>query len=366
MTGKRKNHIIHTRMNVSIFTIALIIITSLSCQRDLLQRATAAPAESEQLVLFSNTPQENLSPTKWDIGNTIISNEARLELYHPHIKDIGGGYISVGGTQNFILASWANSEWVWLMDFTRRVVAANKIHIAFLKHAENPAAFRELWKKKSYKTVEKILKDEYSQLPEYQFIRQTWNVGRQYIPWRFGSLDRLVKKRKYKIWLNDQDLYQRLRSLAQRGRIMAVRGNLNGPTTVLGVAETAKKMQVPIRIIYFSNAEEYMRTYSPQFRKNFTALPVDEKSKVLRTISVYQRLFPWSPDSILSSEKGFHYNIMPAGVFQSWLDQTPGKLNVVDIMRKGEVNRKDGFSVVNALPVVPEPPKKDTPAQTGK
>ncbi|HON78448.1 MAG TPA: hypothetical protein PK544_08165 [Spirochaetota bacterium] len=366
MTGKRKNHVIHTRMNRSIFIIALLIITSLSCQSDLQQNAVAAPTESEQLALFNNTPQETLTPTKWDVGSTIISNEARLELYHPYIKDIGGGYISVGGTQNFILASWANSEWVWLMDFTRRVVAANKIHIAFLKHAKTPQEFRELWKRKSYKNVQKILKEEYSTLPEYQFIRQTWNVGRRFIPWRFGSLDRLVKKRNYKIWLNDQELYQRMRSLAQRGHIIAVRGNLNGPTTVLGIAETAKKMQVPIRVIYFSNAEEYMRTYSPQFRKNFSAIPVDDTSKVLRTISVYKWLFPWSPDSILSSEKGFHYNVMPAGVFQSWLVQTPGKLRVVDIMKKGEVNRKDGISVVNALPVVPEQTEKKIQPQTNK
>ncbi|MCX7679799.1 MAG: hypothetical protein N2316_11370, partial [Spirochaetes bacterium] len=64
--------------------------------------------------IFLSTPEEDVTPTKWEIGNTIISNEDRLELYKKHIEDIGGGYIGVGGTQNFLLASWANSEWVWL------------------------------------------------------------------------------------------------------------------------------------------------------------------------------------------------------------------------------------------------------------
>lgn len=346
--------------------IALIILSFItmlfSCQRNTRADVAAPAPEDPMLGIFRSTPQEDLQQTRWDIGNTIISNEARLELFHPHIKDIGGGYVGVGGTQNFLLAAWADSEWVWLMDFTGRVVAANKLHIAFLKNAPTPGEFRKLWSVKSRKEATKIINGEYGQSPDLTYYHKTWDIGRQYIPWRFGTLDRLVRKRNYKIWLNDQDLYQRMRNLALKGRINPVRGNLNGDVTVKGIADTAKRMSVPVRIMYFSNAEEYMKAYSPSFIANFSSLPVDEKSKVLRTISVYRRILPWSPDSELCSDKGFHYSVMPAGIFQSWLVNTNRKFNVVDILKTGEINREDGISVVSKMPAPQEktPENKDT------
>ncbi len=340
----------------------LLLTVALSCNPGSQRRAAAAPQSDELLRLFEATPQEELQPTKWDTGSTIISNESRLELYYDKIKNIGGGYLGVGGTQNFLLAAWANPDWIWLMDFTRRVVAANHIHIAFLKSAETPDQFRKLWNVQSRKEAIKIIEDEYANHPDLAYFKNTWNIGRQYIPWRFSVVDRLVRKRNYKIWLNDQELYQRMRSLAQRGRIKPVRGNLNGSTTVLGIAETARKMRVPVRIIYFSNAEEYMKSYSPEFIKNFSSLPADDSSLVLRTISVQRWFLPWSPDSELSSDKGFHYNMMPVKVFQSWLTQMNRPFNVVDILKVGEINKADGVSFVSKLPEI----KKDDPKKQAK
>lgn len=311
----------------------------------------------ERHKIFISTPEEDVAPTKWEIGNTIISNEDRLELYKIHIADLGGGYVGLGGTQNFLLSSWANSEWVWLVDFTKRVVAANMLHIAFLKQAENPEKFRALWTKASAKTVMEIIDKEFSGNPEIDYIKRTWKIGLGYIPWRFRNLDKVTKKYKYAIWLNDQKYYDRIRNLALSGRIIARKGNLNGAITFLGIAETAKKMNVPIRLVYLSNAEEYIPAYSENFIKNFTALPSDSRSVLLRTISFQKFKYPWAPDSEISTDKGFHYNVMPLQVFQEYLSRPSKKLSVHDIMCSAIIDKDHGISIVQSIPEAKLPVK---------
>lgn len=316
--------------------------------------ASAQVAAQERHKIFSSTLEEDLEPTKWEIGNTIISNEDRLELFKNHVSDIGGGYVGLGGTQNFLLSSWANSEWVWLVDFTKRVVAANMLHIAFLKQAETPEKFRALWTKASSKTAMEIIEKEFTGNPEIDYLKRTWKIGLGYIPWRFRNLDRVTKKYKYTIWLNDQKYYDRIRNLALAGRIIARKGNLNGTITIRSIAETAKKMNVPIRLVYLSNAEEYIPSYSENFRKNFTALPSDSRSILLRTISFQKIKYPWAPDSEISTDKGFHYNVMPLNIFQEYLSRPVQKLSVHDIMRSAVIDKENGISVVQVIPESPQ------------
>ena len=69
--------------------------------------------------------------------------------------------------------------------------------------------------------------------------------------------------------------------LADRVRMMA--GDLTGPNSLQSVGAAAKAMGLPVRIVYFSNAEEYF-DYNKQFVANVEALAGDEQSLVLRTI----------------------------------------------------------------------------------
>lgn len=290
-------------------------------------REPANASRVDTTAVFFASPEEELKPTIWDTGDTTVTNEDRLEIYEPHIRGMGGGYIGVGSIQNFTLAAWAQSEYVWLMDFTRIVVATNKVHVAFLKRLATPQEHRAMWdKKKSAAAVDKIIEEEFSGSPEIPFIKESYRKASPYLMITFGFLDKLTKKRSYSFWLNDQQQYDYLRRLAQANRIRPVRGNLNGDVTVLGIGEAARKMGVPIRILYFSNAEEYFRGYKEPFRKSFGSLPVDEKSLVVRTISFNKGAFRWAEDSHLSTDRGFHYSLQPAQHFQEQL-----KLEKVDV-----------------------------------
>ena len=108
-------------------------------------------------------------------------------------------------------------------------------------------------------------------------------------------------------------------------------------------------MQVPLRIVYYSNAEEYF-AYGDQYRKNWTTVPVDDKSLIVRTISVNKGRFPWSPGSSHSTDRGFHYNVMSAELYQEWLTKGRKGLRSRDILRDGQTDRENGFTLVTHRP----------------
>lgn len=42
--------------------------------------------EGDIVSKLKETPQETLVPTKWDVGDTTVSNEDRLDLLIPHVQ----------------------------------------------------------------------------------------------------------------------------------------------------------------------------------------------------------------------------------------------------------------------------------------
>ncbi len=309
-----------------------------------------ATSEDEAVSIFLSSKDEILKPTRWDTGDTTISNEDRLELYQPHIKDLKGGYIGVGSIQNFLLAAWAKSEWIWLTDFTRIVVAANKIHISFFKEAENPAAFRALWEKANREKARKIIEKYYAKEKDYAFILSSLDIARPYLLKRFALEDKLTKARNYSVWHTDLEQYNHLRNLALKNRIRALNGDIMGKTTILETTAAAKKMGVKVRIIYFSNAEEYniFRPYPDQFRTNWKDMPVDEKSLIVRTISVHKNIWPWADESHYSTKRGFHYSIQYADDFTYRLAHNPDKkdFHVVTMMHEATKTKEPGFTII--------------------
>ena len=313
-----------------------------------------------QKAYFWASPEETLQSTRWDGGGTTISNEDRYELFQSHIQNLGGGYFGVGSIQNFTFVSWARSEWVWLMDFTKVVVAANQIHIAFLKEAETPQIFRRLWSKKGKKEAYRIIYTEYHDAENYKFIRKTWKKARPFLRQRFRLLDQLTETYQYNTWLNDINNYTHLRKLALSRKIRALQGDLTGDITVKGIAAAAKNMNVKLRVIYFSNAEEYFKYktkkgalksgYSKSFRESWIKMPFDEKSTVIRTVSFLKNIYRWPEGSEHSTDRGFHYNIMSGNLFQKWLAQK-SPVGVVTILKTSKNFGELGYSIAKKVPV---------------
>lgn len=310
---------------------------------------TGAPAKGVQphqaRALFAASPGERLVPTGWDAGSTTISNEARLELFRKITLDRGGGYVGVGSTQNFVLAAWANAEWVWLMDFTRIVVDANRAHLAFIEASTTATAFRALWQPAHKAQGLRILRRRYAKTPGLAKIEHAYLTAAKFVTKRFGQLVAWTKQYRFDTWLTNAKLYGRIRSLVLRGRVRALQGDLNGPRSLCGIGEAAKRMGVVIRILYPSNAEEYkvFRPYKWTFRRNVRNLPADDRSLVLRTYTFSPSRLPWPKGWKGVSKVGFHYNAQSLLGFQKLL-RLP-KLDIKQVMTKARDPDRDGFSL---------------------
>ena len=328
--------------NLTFTALLLAATTFTSCKT---QKPKLTEAQLQQL--FHSMGEENLKPTRWDQGSTTTTNEDRLDLYIPHIQNLGGAYVGVGSIQNFTLAAWAKVEYLILVDFTRIVPAANKVHIAFLNAAKTPDEFKALWSKKKDKIKEatEIIQKFYAGNQGLKFILKSFNKARYFLNWRFKNDAKLLKKRSYKTWLFDNEQYSFLRSLAQRKRIIALQGDLRGTKTLQGISATLKKMKVPIGIFYTSNAEEYFHTYSQNYRDNVLSLPSNKKSLIVRTLSVRRAKYPWAPDSHYTPDNGFHYNLQDLDDFQNDI-RSDAKASVIRVMTRAKVDRKNGFSEI--------------------
>src|SRR5690606_17719031 len=85
-------------------------------------------------------------------------------------------------------------------------------------------------------------------------------------------------------YLDDQAIYDHIVGLWENDRIRPMLGNLLDEQALAGVGDAARELEIPIRVTYLSNAEQYWR-YTDQFRANIEGLHFDDKSVVIRTIA---------------------------------------------------------------------------------
>lgn len=278
------------------------------------------------------------------------SNENRIDLFYEHIKNLGGGYVGVGTDQNFTFIAWARSEYAYLMDFDPVVVCINRIHLHFIDVSPDYPAFRKLWIPKDTSAPLKLIQSHFRNDPDYRKILEAYHIATGQwapVPWRLRTLEALTSKHSLETFVNRKDDYDYIRALVKKGRIHAVPGNLNGLKTFMNINRAARNLNIPIRVLYTSNAEDYFKSYSKEFRRNILDMPVDDKGLVVRTCSVGAKKMGF-PEGELIPEKPYHYNIQPLKNMQGWmlLDSVQRVMTIL-----GERTAlKRGISVVDRLP----------------
>jgi hypothetical protein len=275
------------------------------------------------------------------------SNERRIDLFMPYIANLGGGYIGVGTDQNLSFLAKAKSECVWLMDFDPEIVKVNKLHFLLFSKAENYTAYKDFWNVKKKKEMEaKIQEWTGANSKDYLTAFQLGHLG-GFIPNRLGSLDYMGKKFGLITFSNSPEEFDYIKNLIQKKRIQAVEGNLTGTITLRKIAESAKKMNCPIRLIYTSNAEEYF-TYPQEFRDNILALPIDEKGYIIRTISVGAKGYGFPDGEMFPDTYPFHYNMQKLENLKKWMSlKSPLKVAGMMLGRKAITK---GFSEIAKTP----------------
>jgi hypothetical protein len=242
------------------------------------------------------------------------SNERRHDLFFADLAGTGGGYLGVGGDQNYTMAAAAGVKVLWLIDLDIAVVRMHRLYAALLAAAETPAAFVSLLDSHHKQAVYQAVASYHQALAEDErrAVLAIYHAYREDLSQHLRATAEFRWADKPVTWLADPAMYSHLRQLAIDRLIVPRLGDLTGPTTVQEIAQAARAASVPVRVIYLSNAESWFR-YGREFRRNLTALPVDERSVVLRTIK----------SVVLSYPHGdiWHYSVQRADHFAQHLGE---------------------------------------------
>lgn len=236
------------------------------------------PAEARRLVDAipnEGTPRPRL--------HYFRSNEWRQDLLRPHLEGLGGAYVGVGSDQNYTMAAMAGSQVLLLVDYDPLIPWVHEIYRVLVSASETPEALIARFAEENEAETRQLLEESLAEHPQAAQIVRHFASRRE--PW-FHYLRRvrgLVRDGQPFSWLGRPELYEHVRALHRSGRIVSRNGDLTASGTVQAVGDAARRMGLTVRIVYFSNAEQFF-PYSGSFIGNMKALPTDERSIVVRTI----------------------------------------------------------------------------------
>ena len=236
-----------------------------------------------------------------DPNKYIRSNEPRQHLWRKYIENIGGGYTGVGIDQNYTFIAHARSEWAWLFDYDPAVVRLHWVLRAMIVASPDRKSFVAKFAPEQKVAGLAIIDAAYQGKAERVAYREIYAIGRQVL-WRYYERQLVGTGEDPSFgWLASDDNYSYVRTLFEQGRIHILKGDMLAKNTMQGIGAAAKKLSVPMRIYYSSNAPECW-PHTPQYKRNVLALPFDERSVVLQTLSGTQAGF--------AKRKGYwHYNV---------------------------------------------------------
>lgn len=241
-----------------------------------------APLTAEQRTAFLAGPEDSLLKTPI---HYMKSNEVRHDVFFPYVAGKGGVYVGVGSDQNYTLAAVAGSELVFLLDIDQSVVDLHRCYEALIEASPDPKTLYDRWDAAHQDESVQILETAYAGLPEADRKRivRLYKAARETV---YVHLDRVIRRHQGEeptAWMSNRAMYDRVRALFLADRVRMMAGDLTGSSSLQSVGSAAKALGLPVRVIYFSNAEEYFE-YGKQFVANVEALAGDDDAMVLRTI----------------------------------------------------------------------------------
>jgi hypothetical protein len=238
--------------------------------------------------------------------NYLTGNELNLQMFQPRLAGIGGAYMGVGSDQAYLFIGWSRAELAWLTDYDPKVVSLHWAYHALISAKETPEEFLTMFEEGSSEEAVQII-EQSCEVEACVGSAQTYRRSRRSILKRLTYTRDHMREAGVACWLTDAGDYGHVRSLVQAGKIRPMVANLLKEGAVLAVGDAARKLGVPVRTLYLSNAEEYWKDYSPTFRANVSGLPFDDESIVLRTIVTKEQ------------NLDYHYNVQTRASYLAWL-----------------------------------------------
>lgn len=238
-----------------------------------------------------------------------ISNEQSHFLWHESVSGVGGAFVGVATDQNYLLAAWAGSELLVLMDFDAGVVDLHHAYGVFFRASETPTEFVRWWSEAAQD--EAIARLESSLDDQAPASIEAYRSARALVSERLARVDTAYRERDIPTFLSDAAQYQHIRDLWQQNRVLAIRGDLTADATMVDLGKALHEESVEVGVLYLSNAEQYFK-YTPGFRRNIIGLPMSDRGVVLRTHG-------WKQFGYVADEE-YHYNVQPASLFSQWME----------------------------------------------
>lgn len=299
-----------------------------------------APLEPTQRAAFMRTrgdpPAELLGGvTEARVGQHYVTgNERGLAAFHARVRGLGGGYLGVGAEQAYVLIGWSRAELAWLVDYDPVVVDMHAVHQALLAAAATPELYLALWHKPQRLAAIAVLRAA----PDGERLALTYVRHRSRVARRLDELAAGLLAAGVPSYLTDPADYAHVRGLLAAGRMRALTADLTRRGALRNIAGAARRLGVALRVVYLSNAEEYWERLPDEFRANMQALPIDERSLVLRT------LLSWE------TNRDYRYNAQPARLYRRWLT-FPEVRTIYDVVRRASaVTDALGFFETAELP----------------
>ncbi|MBU6159533.1 MAG: hypothetical protein KGO50_00315 [Myxococcales bacterium] len=277
----------------------------------LLPDGTIRPLTEAQLAIFLGFA-EDAEPEVLDTvmeenegQHFLYSDELHLYNFQPRMADLGGMYVGVGSDQAYLFMGWQRPTIAVLADYDPWISALHRSYLAFFERSEDRAAFRAWWSPDSSELAQQTLREEYADRADLDLILSVYRTARGKVNRRLGEISRMGSITP--TFMSDDAQFQYVRQLILAGRVRPMVGNLLDSPGYINIGDAARRLGVPVRNVYTSNAEDYWG-YSAQFRDNMRALPFDEQSIITRTRATKPR------------NQDYRYQQQPALNFVRWLD----------------------------------------------
>jgi hypothetical protein len=270
--------------------------------------AFGQPLTAEQRRVVDGVAGENTEPPG---EHYYRSNEWRQDLLRAPLRRRGGALVGVGSDQNYTMAAMAGSEYVFLVDYDPFIPWIHAIYDTLVQASDTPAALIARFSQESEAETTALLRTAFEGRP--RATRMVRHFTRRRAAWEayLVRVSQLERDGRPFSWLADAEMYRYTRRMFTEGRMIYRNGDVTGAVTVQSVAEACRRLGTTARVVYFSNAEQFFE-FTPQFISNMKALPVDDRSVVVRTIR---------HRSIANAEDGrWHYLIHDFPDFVARLD----------------------------------------------
>ena len=259
---------------------------------------------------FEDDIPEVLNATREDLEGRhyLTCDELNLHIWYEQVRGIGGAYAGVGSDQAYTFIGWMRPQVAWLTDYDPWVRTTHKIYRTAFENSANIEEFRAFWSDDQQDASWALLEAQWSEDIDFRFMRRVWGDWGPRIERRLRRYRRILNEAEIPSFLTDEETYTFVRDFVMSGRTRSLLANLLDDTALTTIGDISREIDVPIRVFYLSNAEDYW-DYPDQFRTNFQSLHFDEQSLILRTNASKRR------------NGDYRYCSQPALNFQQWLQQ---------------------------------------------